>query len=112
LRDPFSNHHSNHVEAASRDGKAVFDPQALYGAVQLQRTDTYLKNSNPPQTPRDLLDHPPVAFSYWRPENRWTFVHVNGRDEETVTFQPYLSMNDFAGLTPALLARGLRRERL
>ena len=23
-----------------RDGKAVFDPQALYGAVQLQRTDT------------------------------------------------------------------------
>jgi DNA-binding transcriptional LysR family regulator len=47
-----------------------------------------------------------IAFSYWRPETRWTFGHINGKDEETVTFQPHLAMNDFAGLTPALLAGG------
>jgi DNA-binding transcriptional LysR family regulator len=56
--------------------------------------------------PQDLLGHRLIAFSYWRPESHWTFVHVNGKDEETLTFQPHLSMNDFAGLTSALLAAG------
>ena len=45
-----------------------------------------------------------ITFSYWKPETAFTFWHVNGREKETVTFLPYLSMNDFAGLTPALLA--------
>jgi DNA-binding transcriptional LysR family regulator len=71
---------------------------------QLVASPVYLKNGKPPQTPRDLIGHRLIAFSYWRPESRWTFVHVNGRDEETVTFQPHLSMNDFSGLVPALLA--------
>jgi DNA-binding transcriptional LysR family regulator len=71
---------------------------------QLVASPAYLKNGKPPQTPRDLIGHRLIAFSYWRPESRWTFVHVNGRDEETVTFQPHLSMNDFSGLVPALLA--------
>jgi DNA-binding transcriptional LysR family regulator len=31
---------------------------------------------------------------------------VNGKDKETLTIQPVLSMNDFAGLAPALLAGG------
>jgi DNA-binding transcriptional LysR family regulator len=57
-------------------------------------------------TPQDLLTHRLIAFLYWRPESRWTFVHVNGRDEETLRFQPHLSMNDFAGLTPAVRAGG------
>ena len=71
---------------------------------QLVASPAYLKTCKVPETPQDLIDHRLIAFSYWRPESRWTFVHVNGRDEETVTFQPHLSMNDFAGLTPALLA--------
>jgi DNA-binding transcriptional LysR family regulator len=71
---------------------------------QLVASPAYLKNGKPPQMPRDLIGHRLIAFSYWRPESRWTFVHVNGRDEETVTFQPHLSMNDFSGLVPALLA--------
>jgi DNA-binding transcriptional LysR family regulator len=73
---------------------------------QLVASPNYLKNCKSPETPRDLLSHRLIAFSYWRPESRWTFVHVNGRDEETLTFQPHLSMNDFAGLTPALIAGG------
>jgi DNA-binding transcriptional LysR family regulator len=71
---------------------------------QLVASPAYLKSCKRPETPQDLIGHRLIAFSYWRPESRWTFVHVNGRDEETVTFQPHLSMNDFAGLTPALLA--------
>jgi DNA-binding transcriptional LysR family regulator len=45
-----------------------------------------------------------ITFSYWKPETSFTFCHVNGREKETVTFVPYLSRNDFAGLTPSLLA--------
>jgi DNA-binding transcriptional LysR family regulator len=71
---------------------------------QLVASPTYLNNSNPPQAPQD--GHRLIAFSYWKPESSWTFVSSNGKDEETVTFQPYLSMNDFAGLTPAMLAGG------
>jgi len=73
---------------------------------QLVASPDYLKNRKAPERPRDLLDHRLIAFSYWRPESRWTFVHINGKEEETLTFQPHLSMNDFAGLTPALLAGG------
>jgi len=71
---------------------------------QLVASPAYLKSCKAPERPRDLLGHRLIAFSYWRPESRWTFVHVNGRDEETLTFQPHLSINDFAGLTLALLA--------
>jgi DNA-binding transcriptional LysR family regulator len=71
---------------------------------QLVASPNYLKNNKPPERPTDLLDHRLIAFSYWRPESRWTFTHVNGKDEETLTFQPHLSMNDFEGLISALLA--------
>jgi DNA-binding transcriptional LysR family regulator len=73
---------------------------------QLVASPDYLKNCKPPRAPQDLLGHRLIAFSYWRPESRWNFVHVNGKEEETLTFQPHLSMNDFAGLTSALLAAG------
>jgi DNA-binding transcriptional LysR family regulator len=64
----------------------------------------YLEKVSPPQRPQDLLQHRMIAFSHWTPEISWTFAHINGKDKETLTFTPYLSMNDFAGLTPALLA--------
>jgi DNA-binding transcriptional LysR family regulator len=73
---------------------------------QLVASPGYLKICKPPETPQDLLGHRLIAFSYWRPESRWTFIHANDKDEETLTFQPHLSMNDFTGLTPALLAGG------
>jgi DNA-binding transcriptional LysR family regulator len=71
---------------------------------RLVASPAYLKKVTAPRKPNDLLEHPMITFSYWKPESSFTFVHVNGRDKETVTFTPYLSMNDFAGLTPALLA--------
>jgi len=73
---------------------------------QLVASPSYLKNCRAPEVPQDLLGHRLLAFSYWKPESTWTFVNVDGKSEETITFQPYLSMNDFTGLTPALLAGG------
>ncbi len=73
---------------------------------QLVASPDYLKGRDAPETPQDLLRHRLLSFSYGRPEGSWTFVNVNGRDQETLTFQPHLTMNDFAGLTPALLAGG------
>jgi len=71
---------------------------------QLVASPFYLKDRKPPRTRQDLLSHRLLTFSYWKPENSWTFVHKNGREKETLTFQPHLSMNDFAGLAPALVA--------
>jgi DNA-binding transcriptional LysR family regulator len=74
---------------------------------QLVASPAYLDGCKPPQNPQDLLKHRLLAFWYWRPESRWTFViHKNGKDRETLTFQPHLAMNDFTGLAPALLAGG------
>jgi DNA-binding transcriptional LysR family regulator len=70
---------------------------------QLVASPAYLERVNAPRSPRDLLDHKLLAFSHWRPDNSWTFWHQNGKDQETLSFEPYLSMNDYAGLTAALL---------
>ena len=71
---------------------------------QLVASPSYLERRKPPKTPQDLLGHRLLAFSFWRPENSWTFMHVNGRDKEMLTFQPYLSINEYSGLATALLA--------
>jgi DNA-binding transcriptional LysR family regulator len=71
---------------------------------QLVASPSYLKTCKPPNGPQDLLDHRLLTFSHWKPENSWTFVHKNGMDKETLTFQPHISMNDYTGLAPALAA--------
>ena len=71
---------------------------------RLVASPEYLARVSPPQKPVDLLSHPMITFSHWKPETSFTFVHVETKANENITFVPYLSMNDFAGLTPALLA--------
>jgi DNA-binding transcriptional LysR family regulator len=71
---------------------------------QLVASPAYLKKCKSPRNPRDLLAHRLFTFSHWKPENSWSFVHVNGKQKETLTFEPHLSINDFAGLAHALLA--------
>jgi DNA-binding transcriptional LysR family regulator len=70
---------------------------------QVIASPAYLAKCEPPKTPQDLLNHRLLAFSFWRPEYSWSFVHSNGRDTETVAFQPFIAMNDYAGLVVALL---------
>jgi len=71
---------------------------------QLVASPAYLERVRAPRSPRDLFDHKLLTFSYWRPDNSWTFWHQNGKDQETLSFEPYLSMNDYTGLSAALLA--------
>ena len=73
---------------------------------QLVASPSYLKSYQPPMKPRDLLGHRLMSFSHWKPDSRWTFIHRNSNEKETLTFHPYLAMNDFAGIIPALLAGG------
>jgi DNA-binding transcriptional LysR family regulator len=108
IAERFIDHIADGVDIAFRLG-ALKDSSLVARRIltyrhQLVASPAYLKRCTAPETPKDLLDHRLIAFSYWRPESRWTFVHVNGRHKETLTFQPHLSMNDFAGLTPALVA--------
>jgi DNA-binding transcriptional LysR family regulator len=72
----------------------------------LVASPTYLKSYKAPKKPEDLLDHRLLTFSFWERDLSWTFVHRSGKETKKLTFQPYLSMNDFAGLVPALLAGG------
>jgi DNA-binding transcriptional LysR family regulator len=71
---------------------------------QLVASPAYLEDHKAPRSPKDLLEHRLLAFSFWEPKCHWSFVHVNGRERETLTFQPYLSMNDYMGLAAALVA--------
>src|SRR6266700_7879878 len=110
VTDRFVDHIAEGVDLAFRLG-ALKDSSLVARRVltyrhQLVASPAYLEKCKPPKTPQDLLGHRLLAFSYWNPENNWTFAHVNGKDKETLTFQPTLAMNDFAGLAAALLAGG------
>jgi DNA-binding transcriptional LysR family regulator len=71
---------------------------------QLVASPAYIKKHKAPRCPEDLLHHNLLAFSFWKTKCQWDFVHVNGREKETLTFEPYFSMNDYSGLVTALLA--------
>jgi DNA-binding transcriptional LysR family regulator len=69
---------------------------------QLVASPAYLAKCKPPEAPQDLLGHRLLAFTHWMPSNHWVFVKTV--DKETLTFLPYLSMNDYSGLATALVA--------
>jgi DNA-binding transcriptional LysR family regulator len=71
---------------------------------QLVASPAYLEKCKPPNTPQALVGQRLLAFSRRKPEISWDFTHRNGKDRERLTFQPYLSMNDYTGLAAALLA--------
>jgi DNA-binding transcriptional LysR family regulator len=86
------------------DDPALTQRKVLTYRHQLVASPSYLDGHEAPRTPQDLLEHRLIAFSCLQPETHWTFFHGNGVDKETVRFRPYMSMNDFSGLTTALLA--------
>jgi len=90
---------------AERDSSLVAKKIVTY-RHRLLASPAYLEKSKPPEKPQDLLGHRLLAFAYFKAENNWTFHHVNGKDKETLSFLPHLSMNDFAGLASALVAGG------
>jgi DNA-binding transcriptional LysR family regulator len=96
------------LDLAFRVG-AIKDPSLVARKIltyrhRLLASPAYLETCQPPATPQDPLGHRLLAFSGGKPENRWSFANAKGAEKETLTFQPYFSMNDYAGLASALLA--------
>ncbi|MGI4852834.1 MAG: LysR substrate-binding domain-containing protein [Janthinobacterium lividum] len=81
---------------------ALIGKKLLSYRHQLLASPAYLKDAAPVRSPQDLLGHRLVSFARWKPRDRWIFEQ--GKKQETVFFEPHLSMNDYAGLAPALLA--------
>jgi DNA-binding transcriptional LysR family regulator len=108
ITDRFVDHIADGVDLVFRLGtlkdSSLVARKMLSYRHQLVASPAYVKRCKPPQNPQDLLNHPLVTFSHWKPESTWTFVHKNGKDKETLTFTPFLAMNDFSGLTPTLLS--------
>jgi DNA-binding transcriptional LysR family regulator len=108
VSERFVDHIADAVDLAFRFGalkdSSLIAQRILTYRHQLVASPAYLDTCKPPKMPQDLIGHRLLAFSYWKPENSWNFVHTNGRDRETLTFQPCLSMNDFTGLAHALVA--------
>jgi DNA-binding transcriptional LysR family regulator len=110
VTDRFVDHIAEGVDLVFRLG-ALKDSSLVARRIltyrhQLVASPAYVGACKPPRKPQDLLEHRLLSFSHWKPDSSWTFVHKNGADRETLTFQPYIAMNDFAGLAPALLAGG------
>jgi DNA-binding transcriptional LysR family regulator len=71
---------------------------------QLVASREYLKKRKAPRKPADLLRHRLLAFSFWVPQNTWSFTRADGNEETSISFQPHLSINEYAGLAVALVA--------
>jgi DNA-binding transcriptional LysR family regulator len=71
---------------------------------QLVASPEYLKNCKPPKKPADLLRHRLLAFSFWASQNTWSFTRADGNEEASISFQPHLAINEYAGLAVALVA--------
>jgi DNA-binding transcriptional LysR family regulator len=71
---------------------------------QVVASPKYLDEHGVPETPEDLLTHKLLTFSFWHPENHWDFVSRDGTEKRSITFRPYLSMNDYAGMIPRIVA--------
>jgi DNA-binding transcriptional LysR family regulator len=71
---------------------------------QVVASPGYLATREAPRTPRDLVSHRLLAFSFWKPGYSWSFVHSVSQQHEVLTFEPCIAMNDYAGLAIALLA--------
>jgi DNA-binding transcriptional LysR family regulator len=109
VSERFVDHIAEGVDLAFRVGElensALVPRRLLTYRHQLVASPSYLEKCKPLKGPQDLLKH--RLFSFLRrdyPESIWRFTHVTGKESETLSFQPYLSMNDYAGLATALLA--------
>jgi len=107
VTDRFVDHIAEGVDLVFRLGplkdSSLVARKLLTYRHQLVASPAYIQRIQLPEKPQDLFAHRLLAFSFWRPENSWTFVDKNGVTER-VSFLPFLAMNDYAGLASALLA--------
>jgi DNA-binding transcriptional LysR family regulator len=107
ITNRFVDHIAEGIDLAFRVGtpreSSLVARKILTFRNQLVASPAYLERVKAPRSPRDLVDHKLLAFSR-RPDKIWTFWHQNGKDQERLSFEPYLAMNDYTGLATALLA--------
>jgi DNA-binding transcriptional LysR family regulator len=107
VTDRFVDHIAEGIDLAFRLGalrdSSLVAKRLLTYRHQLLASPAYLRGRDEPKKPQDLLNHRLLAFLHWRPDISWSFIHKDGQDKETLSFQPFLAMNDYAGLAPALL---------
>ena len=108
VTDRIVDHISEDVDLAFRVGPMVDSSlvarKVLTYRHRLVASPAYLATCRAPERPQDLLDHRLVAFSFWQAGSKWRLASADGRDKHTLAFEPYLAMNDYAGLAAALLA--------
>jgi DNA-binding transcriptional LysR family regulator len=110
VTDRMIDHISEGVDLVFRRGtlkeSSLIARRLLTYRHRLVAAPKYLDGRPLPQKPQDLLEHRLLSFSHWQRDSRWTFVHRNRKEAEPLIFIPYLAMNDFAGILPAMLAGG------
>ena len=106
VTDRFVDHIAEGVDLVFRVGpledSGLIARKVLRYRHQLVASPDYLVSHKAPAKPKDLLNHRLLAFSFWTPQNSWTLVKRDRK--ETITFQPYLAMNDYSGLAKSLVA--------
>jgi DNA-binding transcriptional LysR family regulator len=107
ITDRFIDHIAEGVDLAFRYGdlkdSSLVARRILTYRHQLVASRSYLDRTESPRSPHDLLAHRLLSFSHWKPNGSWTFFHRNGRDRETLAFEPFLAMNDYTGIAAALI---------
>jgi DNA-binding transcriptional LysR family regulator len=108
ITERFVDHIGDGVDVAFRFGElkdsSLVARRILKYRHLLVASPEYLQRAGSPRSPQDLLKHRLICFSYWKPQTSWTFYNKDGKAQEEVEFTPYFAINDFAGLTPKLLA--------
>jgi len=106
VTDRFVDHIAEGVDLVFRLGplrdSSLVARKLLTYRHQLLASPAYIERVKLPEKPQDLLGHRLLCFSFWRPENSWTFVDKNGVTER-ISILPFLAMNDYAGLAAALV---------
>ena len=88
---------------AFKDSSLVAKRLLTYRHQLLASTEYIQKCGMLPKRPSELVGHRLLAFSYWKRDTTWAFVDAKTQEKEAIDFDPYLTMNDYAGLATALL---------
>ncbi|MBI1401374.1 LysR family transcriptional regulator [Hyphomonas sp.] len=106
VTDRFVDHISEGIDLALRVGdlksSSLVARSLLTYRRRLVASPDYLARVKAPKHPKDLRDHRLLAFGNVASQHRWTFRR--GGESTSVTFQPVLAMNDYAGLAAAVVA--------
>lgn len=106
VTDRFVDHIAEGIDLVFRVGQLpdsnLIAKKILRYRHQLVASPRYLEKGEIPTDPNDLLAHRLLAFSSLTPQTSWKFICDNR--QKSITFFPYLAMNDYTGLAKALVS--------